>query len=126
MVNRSKKAKWPHQHGRNSWSRTVVLMGLSMALMVIFSGSFPVPGSRIGLAQTSNPNAPVNFQSGQVTGKSETSVQISGKNYPLKKGVVIKDDEEKLRTDKELVPGTEVRFHLKQDEIDQIVIILPK
>lgn len=79
-----------------------------------------------GWAQTAVANFMANFLSGQVTANQGNDIQINNKNYPLQQGVTIIDDEGKPRDLKDLPPGAEVKFHLKNGQIDQIVLILPK
>jgi hypothetical protein len=85
-------------------------------------------GMQTVVAQTGQPAASVrHFQSGLVTSaKSGTTLQINNTNYPLKPQVIIKDDEGRLRDERELLPGVQVQYHLKEGQIDQIVIVLPK
>lgn len=99
----------------------LVLGGLTIA-------GVPIGGLHEGLAQISGfpPQAVASFTPGQVTAVHGKSVQINGRNYELKTGVVIQDEEGKPMEPAEIVPGAEVKFHLKEGQIDQMVLILPK
>ena len=67
-----------------------------------------------------------NLQSGQVVANSANGVQVDGRNYPLHPSVTIQDDEGRPRQIKEVVPGMFVRFHVKGEQIDQLIIVLPR
>ena len=68
----------------------------------------------------------VNLQSGQVTANSGNGVQVDGKIYQLHPSVIIQDDEGRPRQLKEVVPGMFVKYHLKGEQIDQLIILLPR
>ena len=63
--------------------------------------------------------------SGVVTGKTESGIQIDGRTYTLHSKVTVKDEEGEEMSLEDLVPGIEVRFHLKRGKIDQIIMIQP-
>lgn len=67
------------------------------------------------------------FLPGEVTARQEkeTILQINNKDYSVREDVLIRDDKMGPMTLKDLVPGTQVMFHLRQGRIDQIVILLP-
>ncbi len=100
---------------------------LCLAVVALLIG-VPGTGRETVAAQTGQPAASMShFQSGLVTSaKSGTTLQINNTNYPLKPQVIIKDDEGRERDDRDLVPGVQVQYHLKEGQIDQIVIVLPK
>lgn len=111
------------------WS-SIILRG-TLALLVGLGaaiGGIPIGGLHEGLAQTSgfSSQAVAGFTPGQVTAVQGKTVQINGKNYELKANVVIQDEEGKPMEPGEIVPGAEVKFHLKEGQIDQMVLILPK
>ncbi len=79
-----------------------------------------------GWAERAEPVSYAGFQSGQVTDKRRNEIQIDKQGYSLHPMITITDDEGSLRDLQELTPGTWVKFHLKEQRIDQIVIILPR
>jgi hypothetical protein len=109
--------------GFQGWVGALLWIALIIvAVLAIFVGG--------GWAQTtdsgSSPDSKIRFQSGQVTAKQGNSLQINKQSYSLHPEVIITDDEGKPRNEKDLVPGVEVRFHLKRGIIDQVIVILPK
>jgi hypothetical protein len=65
------------------------------------------------------------FVMGEVTGKRENVIRIDSKEYSFFADVIVKDQNLEPRALKDVVPGTQVMFHLKQGRIDQIIILLP-
>lgn len=111
----------------DSWPDSVRRVALALLLVGgVTIGGGPTGQLIEGWAQTAGPSSMANFLSGQVTANEGNDIQINNKNYPLQKGVTITDDEGKPRDLKDLVPGAEVKFHLKNGQIDQIVLVLPK
>lgn len=100
-------------------------IGIGLAVIVGVSGLDFATSVRAS-AQTSSPQPRTGFQSGQVTGKQGSSIQINNRNYLLDKEVTVQDDEDRPRELKDIHEGAEVWFHLKRDRIDQLVLILPK
>jgi hypothetical protein len=66
------------------------------------------------------------LQLGEVTANPGGELVIDHKRYPVSPSVIVTDDEGRPRDLKELVPGTPVRFHLRNDKIDQLVMMLPR
>jgi hypothetical protein len=66
-----------------------------------------------------------NFVMGEVTGKRENLIRIDSKEYSFFADVIVKDQNLSPRVLKDVVPGTQVMFHLKQGRIDQIIILFP-
>src|SRR5687768_10989901 len=66
-----------------------------------------------------------NFVMGEVTGKRENLIRIDSKEYSFFADVIVKDQNLSPRVLNDVVPGTQVMFHLKQGRIDQIIILLP-
>jgi hypothetical protein len=79
-----------------------------------------------GWAATSDSDSKRTYHSGQVTGKHGNVIQINNQDYTMRSDVVIEDDEGRPREERELKPGTEVNYYLKQGTIDKIVIRLPR
>ena len=65
------------------------------------------------------------FVMGEVTDKRENVIRIDSKEYSFFADVIVKDQNLSPRALKDVVPGTQVMFHLKQGRIDQIIILLP-
>ncbi len=114
--------------GRRNLRKGCWNAGASGAGLVIFlcASSLDFSGSTRSLAEMSSPQPRTGFQSGQVTGKRGSSIQINQREYLLDKEVTVKDDEDRPRELKDINEGAEVLFHLKRDRIDQLVLILPK
>lgn len=112
------------QTGTASWLGMV----LWVTLVVLVLGSALIV-SGVGWAQSSDSSVTAGFQSGEVTDKQGRTIYINGQGYSLSSEAIIKDDEGRTKGEKDLVPGTMVKFHLSRgsaDQIDQIVIILPR
>jgi hypothetical protein len=65
------------------------------------------------------------FVMGEVTGKRENVIRIDSKEYSFFADVIVKDQNLTPMALKDVVPGAQVMFHLKQGRIDQIIILLP-
>jgi hypothetical protein len=78
-------------------------------------------------AQTTQDPA-ISYKFGEVTANRGTTIQIDNQDYVLLDDAAITDDAGKPRDRKELVPGTDVKFHVsaRRGGIDQIIMILPK
>lgn len=95
----------------------VTLILLMAGVVLVVSGG--------GRAQSTTETS-VPYQSGQVTGKHGESIQINQRDYALDTAVEVKDDEGRLRELKDVKEGAEIRFHLKNERIDKLVLVLPK
>ncbi len=100
----------------------------SLAIMGLLIGSEPGTDRATAEAQTGQPAVSgSNVQSGLVTAATHgTTLQINNTNFTLKPQAIIKDDEGRVRDERDLLPGVQVQYHLKEGQIDQIVIVLPK
>jgi len=67
-----------------------------------------------------------NLQGGQVTANSGNGVQVDGRNYPLHPSVIVQDDEGRRRQINEIVPGMFVKFHVKGEQIDLLIMLLAR
>jgi hypothetical protein len=63
---------------------------------------------------------------GQLTGKHEKSAEISGKDYTFHLKISFADDKGRAREWKEFRRGDYVQYHLKQGQIDFLLLELPK
>jgi hypothetical protein len=66
------------------------------------------------------------LQPGQVNANHGQVLVIDNKQYPVSPSVIVTDDEGRTRNLNEVVSGTQVRIHLRNDQIDQLVIMLPR
>ncbi len=93
----------------------------------------PRPGGRYGSVGTlvlvllvAGTLGATTLLSGVVTGKTASGIQIDNKTYLLAPKVTVKDEDGRVMSLEDLVPGVEVRFHLKRGKIDRIIVILPR
>lgn len=70
--------------------------------------------------------ADTNILYGQITGKRQNEIQIDQKMYPLDPNVVIQDDEGRARELESLPVGTRISYHVKNERIDRIVLVLSR
>ena len=70
------------------------------------------------------PAASADMLTGVVTSNYGTSVQINKRNFTLHPAVVITDDEGRPRPVKDAVQGVQVKYHLKNDQVDRLIIVL--
>ena len=66
------------------------------------------------------------LKSGKITAKGEKSVEISGHGYAFQKNIVFADDEGERREWAEFKNRDLVQFHLKQGQIDYLILVPPK
>lgn len=66
------------------------------------------------------------LQPGEVTANQGENILIDNKRYSMLPSAIVRDDEGRPRDLKEFVPGMQVRFHLRNDKIDQLVMMLPR
>ncbi len=66
------------------------------------------------------------FKSGMVTSIGSSSIQIDRVDYQLKQGVEIVDHKGQPMPLAEIVFDSAVRFHLKQGQIDMMVVTRPQ
>lgn len=66
------------------------------------------------------------LQPGEVNANHASDIIINNTRYSVLPSATVMDDEGNQRDLKEVVPGTFVRFHVRKDQIDTIVVILPK
>ena len=101
------------------------LLALMLAVGMIFS--VVVAGADEIDPKSILPQIPkTDMKSGQITAKSEQSVEIDGRDYAFQKNVVFADDEGEWREWVEFKKRDEVRFHLKQGQIDYLILVPPK
>ena len=104
------------------------LLRIALVLLVVGGTTIcdlSMHGIARGWAQTLDRGSLVNLKDGQVTAVRGTEIQIDNKDYPLASEVTITDSEGRPKDLNDLGPGTLVRFHVKNNQIDRIVIMLP-
>jgi len=109
---------------RRVWWKTG-LPALMLAVGMILGGA--VAGAADVDPKAEQPQIPkTDMKSGQITAKAEKSVEINGKDYVFQKNIVFADDEGEWREWTEFKKRDQVQFHLKQGQIDYLVLVLPK
>jgi hypothetical protein len=95
---------------------------------VCASLSVPLPGLEVGTGKAYGQQdvSRTTLQSGEVTMNTGTNVVIGGRNYPLDPAVSVQDDEGRRRQINEIVPGMQVRFHVKGERIDLLIMVLAR
>ena len=104
------------------------LLRIALVLLVVGGttiGAMSMQGIARGWAQTLDRGSLVNLKAGQVTAVRGTDIQIDDMDYPMTSDVTITDSEGRPKDLKDLGPGTLVRFHVRNSQIDRIVIMLP-
>ncbi len=106
---------------RNVWANyvSVIVVIIVLANLIVTSTSDIVVAAQKEGSQLED------FVMGEVTGKRENILRIDSKEYSFFTDVIVKDQNLTPRTLQDVVPGTQVMFHLKQGRIDQIIILLP-
>ena len=106
---------------RNFWTNCV-----STIAVIVVVGTLIVPSSSdIVVAAQKEVSQLEDFVMGEVTDKRENVIRIGSKEYSFFADVIVKDQNLTPMALKDVVPGTQVMFHLKQGRIDQIIILLP-
>ncbi len=109
-------------HGRTGRRNGLLraLLMLSLAVIMVFASL------STGLGWVIDPAILKTFQDGVVNAHLGQEVRINSKDYALHSQVVIRDEEDRPKSLKDLARGTEVKFHLKTGKIDEIIIMLPE
>jgi hypothetical protein len=68
----------------------------------------------------------VTLQHGEVTANHGDELVINNARYSVLPSALITDDEGRQRMLKDFMPGTQVRFHVKQGSVDQLVMMLAR
>ncbi len=77
-------------------------------------------------AQSLSSPSTAGFQTGEVGSSSDKHMVIDHKSYAVSPEVKVTDDEGGTREYKQVGPDQIVMFHLKNGQIDQLIIVLPK
>lgn len=108
-------------HQRKVWGNSVSATAMIVMMVVLMVTST----SDIASAAQKEVSQIEDFVMGEVTGKRENVIRIDSREYPFFADVIVKDQNLTPRNLKDVVPGAQVMFHLKQGRIDQIIILLP-
>ena len=100
----------------------VVRGGLSLTLAAVLL----VAGAGGAWAHGSDSHPMDKFQAGQVTGKTDRSVRIDGREYALHPKVVIQDDEGRPKQLQDFTTDRYVRYQLKDDRVKELILVTPK
>jgi hypothetical protein len=63
---------------------------------------------------------------GQLTGKTDRTVRIDGREFALHPRVVLEDDEGRPKLLQEFMPHMYVRYQLRDDRVKQLILVTPK
>jgi hypothetical protein len=88
-------------------------------------------GSRIVVPPSSYAEERIVFsiaglERGMVTEIRPTSIEIDGRRYSLKTGAIVVNEQGREIELGSVVPQSEVKFHLKEGQIDKLFVILPQ
>jgi hypothetical protein len=106
---------------RNVWVHYVSVI----AVIIVLANLIVASTSDIVVAAEKEGSELEDFVMGEVTDKRENRIRIDSKEYSFFADVIVKDQNLSPRVLKDVVPGTQVMFRLKQGRIDQIIILLP-
>lgn len=111
-------------------SRSATKTMVNLCLAGILSGLFFLfPGlveESLADPQNIDIRTLVTLQTGEVNTNQGQELVIDHKRYMVSSSATIMDDEGRLRDLKEIIPGAQVRFRLRNERIDYIVIMLPR
>jgi len=112
--------------GKQEWVRwRTGLLALMLAVGVALGGA--VAGAEDVDQKAAQPQIPkTDLKSGAITAKAEKSVEIDGRDYAFQKNVVFADDEGEWREWTDFKKRDRVQFHLKQGQVDYLILVLPK
>ncbi len=107
--------------------------GTRMRHGMLWAGVFAlvlVGGSAFGAKNDPDPPSvevpTTDMKSGRLTAKQEKSAEINGQDYAFHLKIVFADDQGRQREWKEFRRGDYVQYHLKQGQVDFLVLELPK
>ena len=102
----------------------VVVVAIGVFALVLGASSV----TSVGLAQTelTMPFSTIGFQSGVIDEVQGSTIRIDGRSYVLKSSVQAVDHKGRPLEPNQLVPTSEVKFHLKEGHIDKMVVKLPQ
>lgn len=117
-------------------SRRGALPRVALSLLILVLGGVWIAGGIDGRAASAGTDPQANLQLGRITSIEKdallitsmtgTHVAISAQRYSLDPQVTITEENGRVRDQTFLKRGVWVKFHLKREQIDQIVLIRPK
>ncbi|MGH7165308.1 MAG: hypothetical protein ACREIS_07275 [Nitrospiraceae bacterium] len=106
----------------SGWLGSLLLVVL--ALLAAEGG--PIGGLHDGWAQTAGSTSSANAMQGEITARQGYDIRINHQAYTLHRDVIIKDDEGRPKNLADLTPGATVTFQVKQGQINEIVVVMPR
>jgi hypothetical protein len=109
---------------RESMARRGIIGAVLLACLLLSGGP--------AFSEEEAPEAPpvevpkTGMKSGQLTAKHEKSAEINGQEYAFHLKILLADDRGEWREWKEFKRGDYVQYHLKQGQIDFLLLELPK
>ena len=112
---------------RSAAQTTMTRRGFIGAVLLVFLVS---GGAAFGAKNDPDPPEvqmpTTDMKSGRLTAKQEKSAEINGQDYAFHLKISFADDQGRLREWKEFRRGDYVQYHLKQGQVDFLVLELPK
>jgi len=106
----------------SGWLGSLLLVVL--ALLAVEGG--PIGGLRDVWAQPAGSTSNARAMQGEITARQGYDIRINHQAYTLRRAVIIKDDEGRPKSLADLTPGAMVTFQVKQGQIDEIVVVMPR
>lgn len=100
-----------------------VLLAL-FALLAAQGGS--VGALHEGWAQSAGSPSNANPMQGEITARQGNQIRINSQTYVLHQQVIVKDEEGRPRGLADLTPGAMVTFQVKQGQISEIILVMPR
>ena len=101
-----------------------MLTGIALLALLLSGGPAVIVNAQEGAQQVELPKS--GMQSGQLTGKSDSSAEIGRRAYAFHPKVVFASEDGNQMEWKEFKKGDRVQYHLKGERIDFLVLILPR
>ena len=117
-------------HTRTQRPRFVVDGWLGSVLLALFALLAAQGGSvgalHEGWAQTAGSPSNANPMQGEITARQGNQIRINSQTYVLHQQVIVKDEEGRPRGLADLTPGAMVTFQVKQGQISEIILVMPR
>jgi hypothetical protein len=105
----------------------VLTQSISLGLLILLTVvTGPMGYLNYGWAQAIDLASIVTLPSGYVTANDGNRIQIDNKEYVITPEAIIIDDVGNERKIKEFEIGSRVRFHLKRERVDQLILLLSR
>jgi len=99
---------------------------LIAVLAFLAAEASPIGGLSNTSAQSAGSLSSVPAMQGEVTARQGYDIRINHQAYTLHQNVVIRDDEGRPKTLADLTPGTTVTFQMRQGQIYEITVVMPR